>query len=238
MPLKKRASSRPGFEPFRYFKGEASEVERATAREIATPFNEAGYNLPDAESFKAELVKGINELRKSGNNKATLFAHTDKGDIAVQIIKSPGKDGRILIRQHPVTHGITGQIPSSQRPLYANTFQSLLGVLAEGFHKRKSGANVILHEGRREMAASLLDLHSAGIVKGDTYAIELMSGFGENRFDKGGSNFSVGYAPVNQILRINIKLDSYSSKETRKQKIAFYKDALKGWPVHFIKRRV
>jgi len=228
MPIKKRVSQRPGFTPFVYFKGTTYRAKRIPSAELEKQFLTAGYPLTDVKKLRTDLADAIKNLN---NRRPTylLFVDTQKGKMAFLLRLFP-KTGKILIRQQPAAHGVTGRGR-------LGSFVDLLKILKEGF-RGNTLSNIELYHERRRMAWPIKERSQSGIVAGDSYSIELMEAFSNvqspnsNETDLG---LNVQKADPSKILRINIVLDESASEETIERKISYYKERLKGWSVHFIK---
>ncbi|MDO8427729.1 MAG: hypothetical protein Q7S92_00780 [Candidatus Diapherotrites archaeon] len=130
--------------------------------------------------------------------------------------------GQILVRQHPVTHGVTGAFVEK-----FSAFEDLQKILTQGFWGRMApNVSFVNRSKRRIMAIAILN-QKPGLIYDDKYAIEIMAPLETNEPE------FVRRAEPNQILRINIELD-WKHPERIEEKKRFYKEQLKGWPIHFI----
>ncbi|HLC47528.1 MAG TPA: hypothetical protein VJI13_00500 [Candidatus Norongarragalinales archaeon] len=242
-----------GSTPLVYFKGNIHSLSKLPLNEVvrefgrvALPYKTHGEIFSTARVFLEGAIAQARELAHSGNREANFALSGPMWRLLFRIKMLPS--GRVLIHQQPVYHGIG-------RDWGTNSFNTLLGIIAKGFHspaqleddvhtisfgEEPRYTNVIARRTRRHVGEHATADTSVEVTSGDRYAIEMMA----HMKHEGGVNYSpvhsmeseefIRSAHPSQILRINIMLTPGASTEGIVKKIEFYRQALKGWPVHFI----
>ena len=147
-----------------------------------------------------------------------MYGQGQRFPLKVELMKS----GKILVKRHPSTHGVTG--------VYFDTFEKLLGILSRGFTGNRP-PNIAIEEQRGE-GYIYADKSQKKDTWGDEYTIELMAPVTDAPYGQG----FVKEAGINDITRIIIELNPQLTQQVISQRKALYKQQLgkSGIPIKFI----
>ena len=229
--------ARPGFKPLAFFKGTLAEAEKVDAVELAQAVKSYGLSVsvkPNrAEELKCELLSHMRELESSYPHTRTCKvseARLGGKRVLVAFERFP-KSGRFLVSQTGVTHGVTGR--------YDDPFDALKQILEQGFFSSRA-PNVDANFGTSASRRSRMEISSywaaksqARKVHGDGYVIELMKPLSSSA--SFGDTDYVPRAPGTSITKVHVLLKRGLSEEEATARKAFYRSALKGWPVRFVR---
>lgn len=254
MPIKTVSSKRKGAKSLAYFKGSLQEAKSLNPIQISSAFDKAGVAFEnsakkdeEARKIKESIQRVIKDphdrafyLGKQFHKSATLSQIIKNGERASGLIKVETKKGLLLLRIFktkrgiiivkpvPVIHGITGA--------HKSAFEDLMSILEKGF---KGGSafgddyNVIWSEANRRIRKGFMFAKERKNVSlaGDSYSIEMFA-----PVEKSCVNFVSSAAP-SQIISVDIQLSNSISKETRAERMRFYKEQIQthfGVPVKFV----
>jgi len=257
MPIKRYASGRKGKKPFFYFKGTPKEANQVSQDKIMAAFRGAGFNFPTkkaardaARNLKAKVQALLGQEQRDEQwvgRQRTIVLPTAVGTLNFRLTIL--KNGKIVVHQHPVTHGVNWYVDKRER--FIHSFAILKKILAKGFRTRGHGENALRYTKRGKIAVpneqptgETRRIYGAvpknaeeRATKGDSFAIEMMAPFKEVYWEEGElSKMAIAEkASPNKILCVNIELKEGISKAVEKRKRAFYKKALEGYSIHFVK---
>lgn len=253
MPIRRLSplrAKKKGKTPFFYFveKGRnldsiARKIERLPEQKIISVFRELGVKprieTELAHNLKEKVLSELKNLQESGDKSKIFFLNTALSwqsprfvAFQLKILPSKKRGLRVYLRQHPVTHGVRGAV----------AFEGLKSILREGFRKWRPGAENVFIEMRRGKLGLPIHSLSKGVTEGDTYAVEMMASMGDVHWVGGGREAkfwvsTVNEAPLQQILRVNIRLAEVPEKQIDKKKKYYEREITRrfGVPVYFIK---
>ncbi len=218
MPIIKRKPLRTNAPHFFYFKGTPAEALKIQSRQLNAIARITKNPFTDIPGFRTTLSKAIKVAQECKQGSVFTVA-TKQGILALRV--KTYSNGQILIRQQPLTHGITG------------SFSDVMAILKKGFDSPSGTPNTILYIGRRGQAYPNHQLGSDSTF-GDSYSLEIMDTSPTHGYPNktGRQVMGIKKADPSKILAITIHLGTTNQNE-RQEKMEFYKEALQGWPVHF-----
>jgi hypothetical protein len=244
MPIRKFAAQRKGLPPVMAFSGTLREVEEMCPSSLAFQLRQKSklfLTNQEALAFarkilpKARVALGAIQNRRRrnfgwGTNEEIFSVNFFGGKVFFVLRFLP--NGKILIRQQPVTHGIIRN--RGRLFVHECKFAGLLAILQKGF-LGCTNPNAVISAKRREMALANPE-YLPGIVHGDRFSIEFMNPTPEDIIPRFRNAF-VEKAAVTDIASVNIELDSEATAAEKQKKKAFYLRIIKkrfGVPVHFV----
>lgn len=244
MPVRTKRPFREGGGNLTAFSGSRAELDDIDPLSVRAHLEKAGVKFESdrqagkiLHDMKGKVVGKVNELSATGNRDGLLAVDMPGGEVMLKVTLF-GDDG-VRVIQHPAQHGI--QV--SGVDVHLGEYKTLKRILEGGFFGRKpespgfEGYKNVSFDGERHKASWATRETAPGITQGDGYSLELMAPIDKDTMKKGFGERFQGYlsnAHPNEIVRVNILLNTYATEAELAEKRRHYKKELRGWPLTFI----